>query len=128
MAKIKGIKLELGGENYVVPPLPLGALEQLQERIESFSGGLDKQSVSTVIDCLYCSMVRNYPNCTREEVAGLVDVGNMGDVMQAIMDVSGMLRKKQEADAKAKAGNSRPRTSGGKSTRKSLPILDKVPT
>jgi hypothetical protein len=115
MAKIKGITLELGGEDFVVPPLPLGALEVLQERIELFTGGLDKGSVATVIDCLHASLKRNYPEKTREDVAELVDVGNMGDVMQAVMDVSGMRRKQIEAAA---AGNLLPSIGGA-----SMPVL-----
>lgn len=124
MAKIKGITLELGGVNFVVPPLPLGALELLQERIEVFTGGLDKGSVATVIDCLHASLKRNYPETTREVAAELVDVGNMGDVMQAVMDVSGMNRKKIEAAA---AGNLQPST-GGTSTLALLPEPGNLPT
>lgn len=120
MTKIKGITLELGGENFVVPPLSLGALEMLQERIAAFTGGLDKGSVATVIDCLHASLGRNYPEKTREDVADLVDVANMGDVMEAVMDVSGMRRKQIEAEA---AGNLLPST-GGNSTPASSPTLD----
>ena len=124
MAKIKGITLELGGEDFVVPPLPLGALESLQERIEVFTGGLDKGSVATVIDCLHASLKRNYPDKTREDVADLVDVANMGEVMQAVMDVSGMRRKQIEAEA---AGNLAAST-GATSTPASLPTPDSLPT
>ncbi|HEY5581351.1 MAG TPA: hypothetical protein VIK56_09335 [Rhodoferax sp.] len=124
MAKIKGITLELGGEEFVVPPLPLGALESLQDRITGFTGGLDKGSVATVIDCLHASLKRNYPSFTREEVANLVDVANMGDVMQAVMDVSGMRRKQLEAEA---AGNLAAST-GAASTPASSPIPASPPT
>lgn len=128
MAKIKGITLELGGDNYVVPPMPLGALELLQDRIEAFTGGLDKQSVSTVIDCLHAALKRNYPEKTREDVAGLVDVGNMQDVMLTVMDVSSMRRKQIEADEATAAGNPQPLLTGGSSTLDSLPALDILQT
>lgn len=121
MVKIKGIPLELGGETYVVPPMPLGALEAMQDRIQTFAGGLDGASVGTVIDCLHASLKRNYPDMTREAVADLLDVGNMQDVMEAVMDVSGMRRKAMEADAAA--GNALAST-GANSTPPSFPPLD----
>lgn len=31
--RIKGVTVELNGADYVIPPIALGALEQLQERI-----------------------------------------------------------------------------------------------
>lgn len=124
MPKIKGITLELAGVDFVVPPLPLGALESLQERIESFTGGLDKGSVATVIDCLHASLRRNYPEISREDAANLVDVANMGDVMQAVMDVSGMRRKQLEAAA---AGNPQAST-GAASTPALLPTQASHPT
>ncbi|ENT1749522.1 hypothetical protein CAA71_002050, partial [Neisseria gonorrhoeae] len=36
--RIKGVTVELNGADYVIPPIALGALEQLQERIGSFDG------------------------------------------------------------------------------------------
>jgi hypothetical protein len=128
MAKIKGIRLELSGDFYVIPPMPLGALEQMHDRLDAYTGGADKQSVSTVIDCLYAALKRNYPEKTREDVADLVDVGNMQDVMMAVMDVSGMRRKQLEEDEAAAAGNLQPLLTGGNSTRDSLPALDILQT
>lgn len=124
MVKIKGIALELGGVDFVVPPMTLGALELLQERIEVFTGGFDKGSVATVIDCLHASLKRNYPETTREDAADLVDMANMGEVMQAVMDASGMHRKRIEAE---KAGNLAAST-GAASTPASLPTPANPPT
>ncbi|HNA67279.1 MAG TPA: hypothetical protein PLN96_05125 [Zoogloea sp.] len=94
---IKGITLHLAGTDYDVPPIALGDLERLQDRIAGFQGGLDKDSVATVIDAAHAALKRNYPEITRETVAGLVDVANMGEVFSAVMDVSGLLRKERDA-------------------------------
>lgn len=123
--KVKGISLELNGTTYVVPPVALGTLEAMQDRIEAFTGGLDKKSVTTVIDCLYASLKRNYPDLTRDDAAELVDVGNMGDVMQAVMDVSGLRRKKIEEE---QAGNLVPPSTGGSSTPALSPQPETVQT
>ena len=96
--RIKGVTVELNGTNYVIPPIALGALEQLQERIGAFDGNVqDAKQISTVIDCAHAALRRNYPEMTREQVADLIDIANMGDVFAAVMDVSGLKRKEQEA-------------------------------
>ena len=100
--RIKGVTVELNGTNYVIPPIALGALEQLQSRIGAFDGNVqDTKQISTVIDCAYAAMRRNYPDMTREEVADLIDIGNMNEVFAAVMDVSGLKRKEQEAHAQS---------------------------
>lgn len=99
--KIKGIPLPLGGTTYIVPPLNLGTLERLQERLANFTGGVDQESVSTVLDAAHSALLRNYPDLTRDQVAEVVDVANMAEVMEAVMDVSGLRRKALEAEAGA---------------------------
>ncbi|ENT1749659.1 hypothetical protein CAA71_002200, partial [Neisseria gonorrhoeae] len=43
------------------------------------------------------ALKRNYPDLTREEAADLIDIGNMNEVFAAVMDVSGLKRREQEA-------------------------------
>lgn len=96
--KIKGVSVNLNGVEYIIPPIALGALEQLQGRISQFNGDAgDSQQVSTVIDCAHAALKRNYPEISREEVAEMIDIANMMEVFEAVMDVSGMKRKAQEA-------------------------------
>lgn len=97
--KIKGVTVNLNGTDYVVPPIALGALEQLQAKIAAFDGNAgDAQQISTVIDCAHAALKRNYPELTREEVADLIDISTMMDVFEAVMDVSGLKRRAQEAE------------------------------
>jgi hypothetical protein len=104
--KIKGVVLNLNGTNYTVPPLNLRSLETMQDALSDFTGGIDAKSVSTVVDAAYAALKRNYPDMTRDEVAEIIDVGNMVEVMQAIMDVSGLMRKEQEAQGGASGESS----------------------
>lgn len=107
---IPGIEYDFGGGRvYTVPPLSLGALERLQKRIEALQGvtALDPASVKTVIDAAHSALKRNYPDMTIDEVAELVDVGNMHDVVACVMDVAGV-RRKAEAETK----NQRPQAPG----------------
>lgn len=106
VVKIKGLAINLGGADFVVPPLSLGALEQLEERLKAFSGDItDKSQVATAIDALHAALRRNYPEMTREQVADMIDVGNMIEAFEAVMDVSGTRRKAAEAAA---AGGAQP--------------------
>ncbi len=107
---VKGILLNLGGTDYIVPPLTLGALEELQDRIQAFDGSLSPASMGIVIDAAHRALKRNYPEITRATVADSIDVADFGEIMAAVMDVGGLKRK--EAEAK----NARPPVPPGETT------------
>ena len=110
---IAGITFDFGDDRrLIIAPLSLGTLEAMRERIEKLQGAADPASVSTVIDLAHASLKRNYPSMSREDVAELVDVGNMGDLVDAAMDVSGIRRK----TAEAAAGEAQAPSSGAAST------------
>lgn len=99
--KFKGIKKPLGNVEYIIPPLSLTSLEALQDRLASYTGGADKESIATVIDSLHAALKRNYPEITRADIGELVDLGNMQEIMECVMDVGGLLRKQAEATGDA---------------------------
>jgi hypothetical protein len=99
--KFKGITLTLGDRDYVVPPLNFRTLQALQSRLEKFSGGVDAESLDLVVDSLHGAITRNYPTLTRDDCIDMLDLGNMEEVMQAVMDVSGLKRKSLDAVAEA---------------------------
>ena len=102
IVKIKGIPVPFGDQTLVIPPLSLGALEQLQDRLANMREDMsDPEYIGTVIDTVHAALGRNYPDMTREEVADLIDLENMQDVMGCAMDVSGLKRKAMEAEAAA---------------------------
>lgn len=91
-----------GGVVLVVPPLSLGALERLQGGVAALQAATatDPKAIKTVVDATHLALQRNYPNITRDEVAELVDLENMLEVISMVMDVAGVRRK-----AKAAEGN-----------------------
>lgn len=107
--KIKGIAVEMGGTEYIVPPLTLGALERLMPKISKMQGGsggnvqINAEMVDTILDCSHAALQRNYPDLQRDELRELLDVGNMMTVFEAVMDVSGLKRKAAEAAGEAAA-------------------------
>jgi hypothetical protein len=88
--KIKGVTIDLSGVEYVVPPLNLASLQNLQDKLSGFTGGADLKSVGIVADCALAALKRNYPEITREELLEVIDLGNMLELMNAIMGVSGL--------------------------------------
>jgi len=93
--------MTLNGREVVLPPISLGALRTLQDRLKKVEGAadpFDSEVIDTIIDATFAALHRNYPEMSRNDVADLVDLGNMYEVFQSVMDVSGMLRKQQEAN------------------------------
>jgi uncharacterized protein (DUF433 family) len=88
---IPGKDIKLGGETYTVPPLTLGALQRFQAKLTSYSGSLSAEDVQTVIDVATAALKRNYPDLTAEQVADMIDLGNIQEVFMAVMSVSGLV-------------------------------------
>jgi hypothetical protein len=98
IVKVKGIEVDFGGTPRIVPPLSLGALEQLQEGLSTFTGDVnDPKQIALIVDCAHAALKRNYPELTRADVADGIGLENMMEVMEAVMDVSGVKRKAREA-------------------------------
>lgn len=96
--KVKGIPYTFGDSVLVIPPLSLGAMERLQERLAGMSDDMfDPENIGTVIDTVHAALKRNYPDMTREEVADMIDLENMQEAMTCAMDISGLKRKALEA-------------------------------
>jgi hypothetical protein len=104
VVKVKGIPMELGGTDYIVPPLSLGALEQLLPRITSFKANpSDVADIKVVVDAAHAALKRNYPDIERSVIADAIGLENMMDVMDTIMDISGLKRKAKEAEQMGEA-------------------------
>jgi hypothetical protein len=118
-----GVEIELADGNvYTFPPLSLASLEALQKEIESFRTGVGgAEGTKNIAKCALHSLSLNYPQITLKDVRGqfhenedgdiiwdrrpLLSVGNFKEVMDAVMDVSGIKRKGQEL-GKAQASQS----------------------
>jgi hypothetical protein len=103
MALIQGIPFP-GREDWIIPPLALGDLETMQERIGGLQvGAIDPASIGTIIDAAHAALKRNYPQLNRADVAAAIDLGNMVEVVQSVMDVAGVKRRELDAEKKAAA-------------------------
>ena len=85
VVNVPGVSFPFPGKTLVIPPLALGDLEQLLERINAvMAGNMDRDSIATVIDATHAALRRNYPDIERAEVASL------RDALDAVMSASGL--------------------------------------
>lgn len=94
--KVTGLPVVLDGQTFICPPLNFRSLQALQVRLSGFKGDLSMESVEIVLDAAHAALARNYPDMTRDFLIDSLDVANMTEVMQAVMDVSGLARKAHE--------------------------------
>jgi hypothetical protein len=97
---IKGVTLNLGGEDYVIPPLNLDQLEEYTEIIEKLgTPGITNQETYNIIATLAAAALsRNYPDITLEQVRTMLDLGNIIAVNAAVMGGSGFTGEPQAGE------------------------------
>jgi hypothetical protein len=88
---IKGVIIDLGGEDYVVPPLNLEQLEEHKGIIDKLSDPEasihDQRQIHAVLAA--AALSRNYPDMTVERAKHIIDLGNINALVHAMMGVSG---------------------------------------
>lgn len=92
----RGTTIQIDGQPFVFAPLSLGAVEKLLPALQSFQ----PNDVGMVIDVAHKSLKRNYPDITRDDVADMLYMDQLEEVMAAVMSVSGLKNKEsQEGEA-----------------------------
>ncbi len=100
----KGVRVELGGSTYILPPATIATLEDFSERLDALNAKLTQPAhfqygdLGVVADFVHACLLRNYPDMQRRFVAEQVDLGNFQDIMKACYDASGLLRRSQEQE------------------------------
>lgn len=95
----------------IVPPLNFSQLQEMKSHINMLNANPDLLSFAALVEILRAALSRNYRGVPRWLIEQTIDVGNMADLVQAVMDVSGMKRKEIEEAKKAMAANSAGTTS-----------------
>lgn len=96
---IPGIKINMGGTEYVVPPLNFRQLEEHSEKLVQLSrmkvGETIYTDMTKIVPVVQAALSRNYPDITEEEVRNMLDMGNYRAVVDAVLAVSGLDRGKE---------------------------------
>jgi len=85
---VEGIKINLGGREFVAPPLPLKVFRlhpDWFETLNDLTGLPTPETVEIMTQIILSSLHRNYPDLTAEELEDLLDVNNMPIAMRAVM-------------------------------------------
>jgi hypothetical protein len=96
---IDGTTVRMGGVDYVVAPLNFRQVRALQSKITTLgqiAGVVSDEQMSAIIEITKAALSRNYPEITVEQVEDMIDLGNAGKVIGAIMGVSGLEKKAGE--------------------------------
>ena len=94
---IEGSKMNLGGQDYTVPPLNFRQLKQFGKEIKAVRNlGTSSDPMAelvTLVPVIAAAFKRNYPDLTEDQVMDLLDLGNYRAVFEAVLGVTPELRK-----------------------------------
>lgn len=93
----EGVKVEIQGKEYIIPPLTLKSLKVLTPHIESLKNISDvptETQIDAILEIAHAAMVRNYPDITKEHLFDLIDLSNMPQIFMAVMNSSGLEKVK----------------------------------
>jgi len=91
---IQGVAVTMGRKEWIIPALSLGQIRRLTGKIEGIAkhgSMLTEQQVSDVCEIVHAALKRNYPEVTIEDVEEMVDMGNMRNVIKAVMGQAGLV-------------------------------------
>ena len=103
----------------VVPPLDLDSMQEFEVPLKGLSEASPSQALQTLQAAIKRALRRNYRGVPDWLIRQSFDIGNIGDLSIALMDINGMRRKEIEA-GKARAAAEAQRT-GTPSTAASSP-------
>lgn len=87
----KGESLQLGEQEYVIPPLSLEKLEELEDRFHALSAPAAgfSERLQQLMPILLASFQRNYPEITEAELRSQLDLPSLNQLLQIIMAANG---------------------------------------
>ncbi len=99
--KIPGTLLNLGGIEFVMPPLNLDQVRQFEHVLPTLGKKESlAENLQEALPVLHAALSRNYPDLTPEDLGPLLDLGNFPEACAAIVESSGYVQ--------ATPGESRP--------------------
>jgi hypothetical protein len=110
VAMLPGITIAMAGREFTIPPLTLGQLRRLTPELGRIANAasdvmLDHDMLAAVVDVVTAALHRNYPNLDKAAVEDLLDLGNIGDVLNAVFAGSGLRRSAAPGEDGAAPGD-----------------------
>jgi hypothetical protein len=102
---LPGVTIAMGGRDWLVPPLTLGQLRRLMPKVRQLTeigASMGETQIGVLVEIVAAALQRNYPEATAEMVENLLDLGNAGAVLNAVLTGSGLkLRDSRLGEAAA---------------------------
>ena len=119
----------MGGQDWLIPPLTLGQLRRLMPKVRQLTeigASMGEPQIGVLVEIVAAALQRNYPELTMDRVEDLLDLGNAGAVLNAVLTGSGLKSRGQPlGEAVAVVGpRSSPETGGDTSMVFSPPPVD----
>lgn len=95
--KVKGQEIVLDGVTYVLPPLPLRRMVDVQPLMAGGNPMTDPTYVDTLVKALHWSLLRNYPDLTLETIQDAIDMVNYKPVMESFMLTNGFQKPEESS-------------------------------
>jgi hypothetical protein len=89
---IDGKTVHMAGTDWVIPPLNFKALRRFRDELGTMTAEALAGS-GKIIEIIHAAMQRNYPDLTLEHVEDMVDMGNVMEVTEAVLAISGLVAK-----------------------------------
>jgi hypothetical protein len=90
---VPGVAVAMGGQDWVIPPLTLGQLRRLMPKVHQLTeigASMGEAQIGVLVEIVAAALQRNYPELTTDTVENLLDLGNAGAVLNAVLTGSGL--------------------------------------
>lgn len=93
--RIPGTLINLGGVEFVMPPLNLDQVQQFEGILPTMGQKLTfRENMEEAMPLLHAALSRNYPDLTVEDLGPLIDLGNFAQACAAVAASSGFVAAK----------------------------------
>lgn len=86
--RFSGESINAGDRTLIVPPLSLRQVQQFLvplQQLREMPSLTAPENIDTMLDVATAAIQRNYPDMTRDQVAEVLDLKNIGPTFRAIM-------------------------------------------
>ena len=96
------IKINIGGKNFELSPVPLVGLAKLGNRIGLIGQEFTDDSAQALIDGVYYGIKRNHPEVEREFLEWNIDASNLKEILSAFIEVNKSTEATKPGERKAR--------------------------
>ena len=97
--KYEGVKVELTGREYILPPLPISKMPKVKALMDG--GEVSDEFVGSLLNAIHWSLLRNYPALEFSVVEDSIDLKNWQGILGAFMQVNGFAKGEKVGEAQA---------------------------